>query len=166
MQICTPLRRVNEAIAKAAGASARQVSKVETILGKADARLKQRVLAGRTSIDKAYNDIKAEEKREHLIQQAKEAKLASNQLECELFEGDFRAIAPVKLTDSSVDLIFTDPPYNDESLHLYKDLAKLASRVLKPGGSLITYFAQHHEHLLMNWICDNGPGLKHWCNRV
>ena len=48
-----------------------------------------------------------------------------------------------KLIDSSIDLIFTDPPYNGESLLLYKDLAKLADRVLKPGGSLITYFGQY-----------------------
>ena len=44
--------------------------------------------------------------------------------------------------DSSIDLIFTDPPYNGDSLLLYKDLARLADRVLKPGGSLITYFGQ------------------------
>jgi 16S rRNA G966 N2-methylase RsmD len=38
---------------------------------------------------------------------------------------------------SSIDLIFTDPPYGKEYLQLYKELGKLAIRVLRPGGSLV-----------------------------
>jgi hypothetical protein len=45
------------------GVSARQVSKVEVILEKADSQLKDRVLNGTTRIDKAYNQIKNEERR-------------------------------------------------------------------------------------------------------
>jgi site-specific DNA-methyltransferase (adenine-specific) len=52
--------------------------------------------------------------------------------------GDFRDLA-VELKDNSVDLVFTDPPYNDESLPLYGSMAEVAARVLKPGGSLVTY---------------------------
>ena len=47
------------------------------------------------------------------------------------------------IPDNSIDLIFTDPPYNEASLSLYGDLAKLAERVLKPGGSLITYVGHY-----------------------
>lgn len=38
-------------------------------------------------------------------------------------------------------MILTDPPYADtpENLLLYKELARLATRVLKPGGSLVFY---------------------------
>ena len=68
-----PLGRVNEVIANDAGVSARQVSKFETISKKADVRLLNRVLTDKTTIDKAYNDIKAKEKREELIQHAKQA---------------------------------------------------------------------------------------------
>src|SRR5581483_2942728 len=39
----------------------------------------------------------------------------------------------------SVDLIFTDPPFDKDSLPLYGDVAGLAARVLKPGGSLVCY---------------------------
>jgi DNA modification methylase len=39
-------------------------------------------------------------------------------------------------------LIFTDPPYGEEYLPLYQELAKLAVRVLKPGGSLV-FFVGH-----------------------
>jgi hypothetical protein len=52
--------------------------------------------------------------------------------------GDFREVL-ANLPDESVDLIFTDPPYAKKFYPLYGDLAKLASRVLKPGGSLIAY---------------------------
>jgi hypothetical protein len=52
--------------------------------------------------------------------------------------GDFRDLS-VELKDDSVDLVFTDPPYDDESLPLYGQMGEVAARVLKPGGSLITY---------------------------
>ncbi len=44
-----------------------------------------------------------------------------------------------EVEDNSIDLIFTDPPYNEESIPLYGDLARLAHRGLKPGGSLVTF---------------------------
>lgn len=53
VQICTPLSRVNEVIAKDAGVSARQVSKFETISRKVDVQLLNRVLTAKTTIDKA-----------------------------------------------------------------------------------------------------------------
>ncbi|MGH9965350.1 MAG: DNA methyltransferase [Nitrososphaeraceae archaeon] len=164
VQICTPLRRINEVIAKDAGVSARQVTKFETISKKANVQLLNRVLTAKTTIDKAYNDIKAEEKREEVIQRAKQEAmhiLASSKLQYELFEGDFRAVASTKLTDSSIDLIFTDPPYNDDSLLLYKDLARLADRVLKPGGSLITYFGQYALPIVLKYISENSS-LDYW----
>jgi hypothetical protein len=52
--------------------------------------------------------------------------------------GDFRELS-AELKDNSVDLVFTDPAYDDESLPLYGDMAEVAARVLKPGGSLVTY---------------------------
>jgi 16S rRNA G966 N2-methylase RsmD len=123
-----------------------------------------RILNAKTTIDKTYNDIRAEERREELIRRAKQEAmhtLASHELQYELFEGDFRAVASTKLIDSSIDLIFTDPPYSDESLHLYKDLAKLADRVLKPGGSLITYFGQYALPIVLKYILENSS-LDYW----
>jgi predicted methyltransferase len=43
-----------------------------------------------------------------------------------------------EIPDNSIDLILTDPPYDEDSLPLYKDLSILAARVLKPGGSLVS----------------------------
>src|SRR5437762_10705349 len=47
---------------------------------------------------------------------------------------DFRTL---ELPDASVDLIFTDPPYDRDSVPLYGDMANIAARVLRPGGSLL-----------------------------
>ena len=52
--------------------------------------------------------------------------------------GDARELSRA-IPDVSIDLIFTDPPYPKEFLPLYGWLAEEASRVLKPGGFLLTY---------------------------
>ena len=49
---------------------------------------------------------------------------------------DFRKL---KIAQSSVDLLFTDPPYTQEALPLWGDLGKFAEKVLKPGCLLVTY---------------------------
>jgi len=71
---------------------------------------------------------------------------------------DFR-IAMEKLEDNSVNLIFTDPPYDDESINLYGDLAEIASRKLKKGGSLITYAGHYALHRILDLM--DGK-LRYW----
>jgi predicted methyltransferase len=39
-----------------------------------------------------------------------------------------------KIPESSIDMIFTDSPYQAKYLSLYDELAQLAWRVLKSGG--------------------------------
>jgi len=58
-----------------------------------------------------------------------------------LFVGDFREFAST-IPDGSIELIFTDPPYDRASIPLFEDLALHAKRVLRPGGSLIAYCGQ------------------------
>jgi transcriptional regulator with XRE-family HTH domain len=59
--------------------------------------------------------------------------------------GDYRDKGPA-VADNSVDLIFTDPPYNAKTVPQYADLARFAARVLVPGGSLITYLGHYAIH--------------------
>jgi ParB-like chromosome segregation protein Spo0J len=170
VQICTPLGRINEIIAKDSGVSSRQVSEMETILEKGSEGEKRRVLNGKTRIDKAYKRIKNVERRTMLIEEAKynlETKslfdannvILENKLGCKLFHGDFREVAQQKIPDNSVDLIFTDPPYDKESLSIYADLAKMANRVLKEGGSLVTYISQYALPDILDQIRSNGTLL-------
>lgn len=63
------------------------------------------------------------------------------------------------LENESVSLIFTDPPYDAESIPLYGLLAQEANRVLKPGGSLIAY-AGHYA--LPQILTDMSEYLRYW----
>ena len=73
--------------------------------------------------------------------------------------GDFREVCK-DIPDNSVALIFTDPPYDRANLDLYGEAAKLAARILLPGGSLIAYAPNYalpevlqlaKEHLTYWW---------------
>lgn len=66
--------------------------------------------------------------------------------------GDFRYSGHI-IADSTVDLIFTDPPYSRESIYLYEYLAEFANRVLKPGGSCIVYFGQQMLPDIIRIMC-------------
>jgi hypothetical protein len=52
--------------------------------------------------------------------------------------GDFRNHAN-KIADGSLSLIFTDPPYDHESIPLFENLGSFAKAKLAKGGSLICY---------------------------
>jgi DNA modification methylase len=70
------------------------------------------------------------------------------------FIGDFTQIANDTMhegyiADNSIDAIITDPPYPKEFLYVWKELAIFASRVLKPGGFLITYAPQYYLGRIM-----------------
>jgi len=73
-------------------------------------------------------------------------------------QGDFRKVAK-DLADGSVDLIFTDPPYDRETLPLYGDVAEVAARVLAPGGSLVCYLGQNLTGDVMDLV---RPHLRFW----
>lgn len=53
--------------------------------------------------------------------------------------GDCRELARL-IPDNSVDLVFTDPPWEDDALGLYVWLAQESRRVLRPGGFVLAYF--------------------------
>jgi len=69
-----------------------------------------------------------------------------------LFQCDIRELAS-KLEPESIDAIITDPPYPKEYLPLYEDLAKLAARVLKPGGSLLVMTGQSYLPEVFSLMC-------------
>lgn len=65
-----------------------------------------------------------------------------------------------RIADESVDLVFTDPPYDKNSVDLYRKAAKVAARILKPGGSFIAYSGQKYLPEVYGLI--NHPALRYW----
>jgi len=89
---------------------------------------------------------------------------------------DFRQAS---VADESVDIIITDPPYPQEFVPLYEDLAAFAARVLKPGGSCIVMIGQSYmpeivagmvKHLKYHWTCGyitpGGQAVQLWDRKV
>jgi 16S rRNA G966 N2-methylase RsmD len=77
-----------------------------------------------------------------------------------LFHGDFRDICRKHIPDSSVDLIFTEPPWDSQHLRLYETLGTEGFRVLKEFGSLLTYAP--HCALPQIFDCIKNSGLSYW----
>jgi predicted methyltransferase len=77
-----------------------------------------------------------------------------------LVQGNFIEMSQEFISASSIDLLFTDPPYGSQYLSLYDNLASLAIRVLKDGGSLVTYVGNYALPQVMNML--SSAGLKYW----
>jgi 16S rRNA G966 N2-methylase RsmD len=75
-----------------------------------------------------------------------------------IIRGDFREEME-KIPDESISLIFTDPPYDAEHIQLYEELASIAARKLKQGGSLIAY-AGHYA--LPEILTSMSKHLRYW----
>ena len=161
-------------IAKVANVSHDTVAKVKKIdaaekAGKVDAETVAKLRTGEVSINRVVRDLKDQEAAAKR-QEQKAAAVAKRQSVDGLYLGDFRKIGD-KIPDASVDLIFTDPPYDRKAIELYDGLGEFAARVLRPGGSLIAYVGQIQlpdavadlsKHLRYWWTCScyhSGPSL-------
>jgi len=109
------------------------------------------------SINEAYNLQKRDEQRAALLKAKPVISLPKG---CDLRHGDFRE-ASKTIPDNSIELIFTDPPYDEQSLPLYEDLGHLAERVLKKGGSLITFAGAYAIPETLD-LLRKSKGLKFW----
>jgi 16S rRNA G966 N2-methylase RsmD len=136
--------RLKDNVARYLGVSRNTLEKDKKIIEAAEqapeqfGELRKKVDQGKISTDKAYNELQKRVKRNQILASARNSRDDSSLKNIALMFGDFRRQME-KIPASSVDLIFTDPPYPKESLPLYHDLAAAANRVLKNGGSLVTY---------------------------
>lgn len=87
--------------------------------------------------------------------------------------------ASQEIEPDSIDVIITDPPYSEDSLPLYSRLAELASRVLKPGGSLVVMTGQSYlpevlellgtrltYHWSLAYLTPGGQSAQLWQRKV
>lgn len=161
-------------VARIANVSHDTVAKVKKIdeaeqAGKVDAETVAKLRTGEVSINRVVRDLKEQEAAAKRAEQ-KAVAVAKRQSVDGLYLGDFRKIGD-KIPDASVDLIFTDPPYDRKAIELFDGLGQFASRVLRPGGSLIAYIghiqlpdavADLSKHLRYWWTCScyhSGPTL-------
>ena len=92
---------------------------------------------------------------------------------------DFRDVDSDSIEAHSIDLIFTDPAYEEACLPLYKDLGLFANRVLRPGGSLVCYAGHYALPQIFDYMRDseltyvwitcvkhNGDWAKVWKQRT
>lgn len=161
-------------IADAAGVSDNTVAKVKKINeaakeGKVGPEVIQKIRTGDTSINRVVRDLKEAAAKERIEEIKAEAvkKLVSVD---EIVLGDFREKAD-EIPDNSVDLIFTDPPYDRAAIKLFDGLGEFAAKKLRPGGSLVFYLGQIQlpsaleilsKHLRYWWCCScyhSGPTL-------
>ena len=137
--------RLKDNIAKYLGVSRNTLEKEKKLVEAAErapeqfGELRKKVDVGKISTDKAYNEFQKQVKRSQIVASARNSVSESHlQNGITLMHGDFREHIR-EIPDSSVELIFTDPPYSKDCLPIYHDLAVASSRVLKSGGSLVTY---------------------------
>src|SRR6266540_959614 len=148
---------VNGAIGKSAKAGHETVRKVEFILKKARKEDIEKLNSGKKTISKIYRKVMKEEKRKQLMQMKPLIELPDG---VKLFCSDFREITKKEIKDNSIDLIFSDPPYDHNGISLYRDLAKVAKRVLLDGGCMVVYSGQYYLPQVMEAI--QSQGLTWW----
>jgi DNA methylase/ParB-like nuclease domain len=113
---------------------------------------KERLRSGKSSIFKEYKRIQIEQKKKQLTQEKPIINIPDG---CQLYPGDFMEVGK-QIPDNSIDLILTDPPYAQEYLPLYEKLGVFANRVLKVGGSLVTFVGQTNLVKQANLIEESG----------
>jgi len=59
------------------------------------------------------------------------------------------------IADNSIDAIITDPPYGGEYLHVWEDLSRIGSRILKPSGWLVTYVGKLYLPAIIEKLNEN-----------
>lgn len=120
-------------------------------------RLKQSVNTKATSLNSAYHSIKNEIKKEEAKTNIRRTQVSLPDT-VQLYQKKFQSL---EIKPNSVSLIFTDPPYAEKYLHLYDDLGRQAIKVLRDGGSLLSYAGHFAIGRIINMM--EKHGLKfHW----
>jgi len=157
--IQTPLGRIDQKIAESANSTKNKIRQAEFLLKQATVQKLDKLTEGKAKISTEYfrlqKAIRIEEaKQKAAIDTDTATTSCPNNGLLELMLVDMRKLGK-KIKDNSIDMIFTDPPYEKKYLPLYGDLAKLAQRVLKPSSSLVFFMGHFHEVEIEDYIKNN-----------
>ena len=119
---------------------------------------------------------KLESQRQSEKKRQKFAEENNENLPYTITEGDFTDVLPN--VDKTVDHIITDPPYGEDAMETWADLARIAADVLEPSGLLVAYSGKHHlpivinaleKHLEYFWqgvVIHKGAGARIWPRNI
>jgi len=155
--------RSTEIISKALGGGHTSLEKAEKLVAAVEKQpekfkeLLDKVDNRKVSLDKAYKEVVKYEKLQEFLRLPHSSIIDDS---CRLMAGDMQ-IESSQVQDNSVDLIFADPPYDEEHLYLYGSLFLHGDRVLKTGGSLIIYAPNYAIPKIIDFTA-RGDLQYHW----
>jgi 16S rRNA G966 N2-methylase RsmD len=120
--------------------------------------LHEKVRSNKMTVRNGVKEARRRRRQKDMEARAAQAQAQADGQEYGIVTGDFRA-AGARVADGSASLIFTDPPYDEDSVPLYDDLAQFAARVLEPGGSLLCYTGHHALPEVLSLMM---PHLRYW----
>lgn len=146
--------KTRDVAAAAAGTSGRTYQKAKAVVEAAQADPDRfaplaEQMDNTGNVERAYKALRQVQKAEERAEQAQQINL-----DPALVLGDFRT-SGADIADGSIDLVFTDPPYDEDAVQLYRDLGVFAARVLKPGGVCVAYSGHAHLPQVMTALCES-----------
>lgn len=130
----------------------KKTSAIAQQLADLDASTVESIKAGEVKMTAAIRSAREKKRADDL------ARPVATDLPLGVHHGDFRSLSE-SIADDSVDLVFTDPPYDAASAPLYEDAARIAARILKPGGSFIAYSGQTQLPIVLAGVAKH---LRYW----
>ncbi len=166
-------------LAAIAGVSHDTVAKVKKIEAKATPQVKAKLASGEMSINEAHKDIVKEEKREEKHQKLRDAVEEIASTPDFLSVCDIRACSMADLFQGidHLDAVVTDPPYPEEFLPLYEELARHCAKIgvkvvaaMAGQSYLPQIYAAMSKHLKYRWtlayMTPGGQAVQQWQAKV
>ena len=163
-----PEHNTREKIANELGWSSGKVAMADVVFKKATPEIEEKVLKNEITINQAYKEIKKEEKKEEkkiIIETTKEERQDVNKNQAIIYNESCVDFLD-RFSDSSVDLLLTDPPYSTDIINVKEFidtwLLKSLNKVKETGRAFIcigAYPVETYTYLqtLLNtdWTVDN-----------
>jgi hypothetical protein len=166
-------------LAAMAGVSHDTIAKVEKIEERATPQVKAKLASGEISINQAHKDIVKEEKREEKQKKLRDAVEEIASTPDFLSVCDIRACSMADLFQGieHLDAVVTDPPYPEEFLPLYEELAMHCAKIgvkvvaaMAGQSYLPQIYAAMSKHLKYRWtlayMTPGGQAVQQWQAKV